>query len=273
MGLASSPDGRFVRANGLRHHLFEWAGDGPPLVVVPGITTPAGGAAFWAREFAPRWNVFALDVRGRGLSDRASDGYSLSRYAADLAAVTRALELDRPVLLGHSMGARIVAACAAADPRLARAVVAVDPPLSGPGRAPYPSPLEPYLEQIAEAQTGTATFESLRARSPGWSEEALRARLAWIGTCDPEAVEESYRGFHEEDFFEAWSRILEPVLLVRGAESEVVRAEALDELRAMNPHAELVTVPTAGHMIPWDNLPGFLKAVGAFLDRVAGWEN
>ncbi len=168
------------------------------------------------------------------------------------------------------MGARIVAACAAANPGLARAVVIVDPPLSGPGRTPYPSPLEPYLEQIAEARAGEATLESLRARSPGWSEEALRARLEWIGTCDHEAVEASYRGFHEEDFFAAWVEIGEPTLLVRGAESEVVPVEALDELRAMNPRAELVTVPTAGHMIPWDNLDGFLTAVVAFLDRVVG---
>lgn len=267
MGIA--PGDRFVRANGLRHHLLEWAGEGPPLVVVPGITTPAAGAAFFARELAPQWYVLALDVRGRGLTDRASDGYSLPRYAADLAAVTRALELERPVLLGHSMGARIVAACAAANPGLARTVIVVDPPLSGPGRAPYPYPLEPYLEQITEARAGAATLEALRARSPGWSEEALRARLEWIGTCDPEAVEASYRGFHEEDFFEAWGKIGEPTLLVRGAESEVVPVEALDELRAVNPQAELVTVPNAGHMIPWDNLPDFLTAISSFLDRVA----
>jgi N-formylmaleamate deformylase len=105
--------------------------------------------------------VLALDVRGRGLTDRASDGYALPQYAADLAAVTHALELDRPVLLGHSMGARIVAAFAATNPGLARAVIAVDPPLSGPGRAPYPYPLEPYLGQIAEARAGRVTLEAL----------------------------------------------------------------------------------------------------------------
>ena len=40
-------------------------------------------------------------------------------------------------------------------------------------------------------------------------------------------------------------------------------------LRSANPAAEVVAIVRAGHMIPWDNLPGFLEAVRTFLSRVA----
>ena len=54
--------------------------------------------------------MLVLDVRGRGLSDTPADGFTLPEYAGDVAAVIDELELEPPVVLGHSMGARIAAA-------------------------------------------------------------------------------------------------------------------------------------------------------------------
>ena len=76
-----------------------------------------------------------LDNRGRGLSSGGPDiGYTLDDYAQDAAGLIEALGLDRPFVLGHSMGGRIAIKLAATRPDLVGSLIVADPPLSGPGR-------------------------------------------------------------------------------------------------------------------------------------------
>lgn len=258
----------FVEANGIRQHYLEY-GDGPvEIVVVPGITSPAITWEFVAEELARDYRVLTLDIRGRGLSDRPASTYSLPEYAADVAGLIGALGLQRPVVLGHSMGARIVAALGALHPGTHGPLIVVDPPLTGPGRAPYPTPLASFREQLHEAYAGT-TAADVRRFFPGWSETALQLRAEWLGTCDEHAVVATYENFEREDFFGYWRRLLPPLLFVQGGASPVVTAAGEREVREANPAAEVVAIVRAGHMIPWDNLPDFLEAVRAFLRRVA----
>jgi N-formylmaleamate deformylase len=253
-------------SDGVRLHHLEY-GAGPSVVVVPGITSPAISWEFVAEELARDYRVIVQDVRGRGLSDTPPGGsYTLTLYAADVAALVTGLGLERPALIGHSMGGRIVAAAAALHPHLAGPLVVVDPPLCGPGREPYPFPLDPYVTSLRAAKSG-ATADDMRPYFPTWSEEQLRVRADWLGTCDETAVVESYRNFHEEDFFPHWSRCAAPVQLVYGLDSPVVPASSVGELESTNPAAEIAGVEGAGHMIPFDNLAGFLEVVQDFLGR------
>lgn len=252
-------------SNGVRLHYLEHGVGPTTLVVVPGITSPAATWEFVAEELGRTYRVYTLDNRGRGLSDRPASGYRLEDYAADLASVLKALKLDHPIILGHSMGARIAAAFAARYRTVPTPLIVVDPPLSGPGRAPYPVPLDVYLDAIRDARAG-ATAEAMRRFNPTWSDQQLQARADWLGTCDESAVTESHRGFHEEDFFTFWPLVRAPAILVYGEKSQVVPASAIPELASRNPSAELAVVPQAGHMIPWDNLPGFIAIVRRFVD-------
>ena len=227
------------------------------MLVLPGITSPAAVWEFAVEEFARRRRVLILDQRGRGLSDGPPSGYRLEDYAADARAVIAACGLTRPVVLGHSMGARVAAALAAATPEDVGPVVLVDPPVTGPGRPPYPFPLDFYLDGIRAAVAGETPSSSPHS---GWDAARLADRTAWLGTCDPEAVSASYRNFHAEDFLGRWAALARPALVV-GARSPVVPPAALDELRRTNPTAWVRTVEDAGHMVPWDNLAGFERAV------------
>jgi N-formylmaleamate deformylase len=136
----------------------------------------------------------------------------------------------------------------------------VDPPTSGPGHAPYPTSRAAFIRQLRQAQQGTDA-DAVRTFYPRWPERELRLRAAVLASCDETAVIESHAGFESEDFFALWARVPPPALLIRGADSPVVPPSAAAELTRLRPDIELVTVPDAGHMVPWDNLDGFLDAV------------
>jgi N-formylmaleamate deformylase len=266
------PVGRSQKAklDGVTLHYLEYGSDGPPLVLVPGITSPAITWEFVALPLSSRFRVLVMDVRGRGLSDRpASSTYTLPEYADDLAGFVEAAGLDRPFALGHSMGARIVAAAATLFPGVLGPIVVVDPPLSGLGRPPYPFPLEVYVNALHEAQAGT-TADDVRRYYPTWPERELRIRADWLATCDERAVVETYCNFHIEDFFEYWAQVAAPVLFLRGANSPAVTDAALGEITAANPAATIVSVAESGHMVPFENLDGFVEAVIAFANELEG---
>jgi N-formylmaleamate deformylase len=257
-----------VRANGLRHHVLQYGDPGAPdLLVLPGITSPAATADFFAVLLAELgYRVTVPDARGRGDSDRAAAGqYRLTDYAADVAGLVEELGLESPVLLGHSMGARIAAAYAVRHaPDGHGRVILVDPPVSGPGRDPYPTSWESFAQQLDEARRGTDPDE-VRRFYPKWSLRELQLRAEVLSSCDETAVLESYQGLEEEDFFEYWARLAVPAVLIRGGDSPVVPLAAVADLRRARPDIEIVTVPGAGHMVPWDNLAGFLDAVRPYL--------
>lgn len=258
----------YVAANDVRLHCLEY-GDGPvSIVIVPGITSPAITWEFVAEALARDYRVYTLDVRGRGLSDVTPAGtYGLPTYAADLAGFVRGLGLARPVVLGHSMGARIVAAYGALHAPAGTPLIVVDPPLSGPGRPPYPSPLESYTSAIQQARAGTTVAE-LRPRYPTWDDRQLQIRADWLGTCDLTAVSETHHNFQLEDFFGYWRRCQPPLLFMYGQQSLAVAAEDVLEIRGANPAAEIVGISGAAHMIPWDNLAEFLAVTRHWIDGV-----
>jgi N-formylmaleamate deformylase len=253
---------RWVRSGVLRLHVLDYGGDGVPLVVLPGITSPAITMDFVVRELTDLVRPIVVDVRGRGLSD-AGGTYTLEDYADDTLAVTDDLGLERPLLLGHSMGARIAAVAAARGTAL-RGTVLVDPPMSGPGRGPYPTTLEAFLGQLAEAQRGTDADEVAEAW-PRWPRRERELRARWLSSCDETAIAATHQGFESEDFFDAWPKVPAPTVLLHGADSPVVTAAGAAEAKQANPGARFVEIPDAGHMVFWDNPGPALQLVRAAL--------
>lgn len=260
----------FVQANGLRHHVLKYGRDEDPAVLMlPGITSPAVTADFIARKIADLgFSVVVPDIRGRGKTDRASAGkYRLDDYAADVNGIIGGLALHRPIVIGHSMGARIAAAYVATYVENDHAlVVMIDPPLSGPGRAPYPTNLASFMAQLNEAKRGT-TPDEVRRFYPKWPMREIQIRIEALPTCDEVAIRETHVGFESEDFFPYWRRITQPALLIYGKDSPVVPESGARELATSNPAIEIKGVPNAGHMVPWDNESGFFKVLVPALEK------
>jgi pimeloyl-ACP methyl ester carboxylesterase len=98
----------------------------PPIVFVHGFACAHSDWDEQVAHFSPRHQTVAVDLRGHGASPGTADECSVERYGADVAEVMRALTLAPAVLVGHSMGCRVVVEAALQAPEHTAGVVLVD---------------------------------------------------------------------------------------------------------------------------------------------------
>ena len=164
------------------------------------------------------------------------------------------------------MGARIALRLGHNVPANIARILLVDPPVSGPGRREYPAKLPWYMDSIRQSLKGMSA-EEIRAFCPTWTDEQLQLRAEWLHTCDEEAVVETFERFHTEDIHQDVPYLPCPALLVVATRGGVILPQDEDELKSLSPRLSVARVPEAGHMIPWDNLKGFLSTVRDFVER------
>jgi len=102
---------RSVEIGGLDIAYIEIAGSGPPLLLIHGFTDTSRSFSLLAPHLAGR-RLIMPDLRGHGAS-QAGESYRAADFAEDLAGLIRRLRLDRPVVVGHSLGAMVSVALAA----------------------------------------------------------------------------------------------------------------------------------------------------------------
>lgn len=259
--------GRHLLLGELRIHYVKVGSGHPPLVLLPGITSPAATWEFVAERLAAFADVYVMDIRGRGLSSGGAHlSYQLDDYAQDVQGLIDALGLDHPTVLGHSMGARIAVRFAAQSATALGKLILVDPPVSGPGRRPYPIALPYYLESIREVSEGRG-YAAIKAQF-GWTEEQIEARMEWLPTCDPFAIAETHRSFHEESIHDDLAHIDTPALLLYAERGNTVTDEDAAEFTLAMGNCTAQKILDAGHMIPWDQLDAFVAAVADFIAPV-----
>lgn len=117
---------KITLSSGVRIH-YQQVGEGPDLVMVHGIT---GNLAVWHLRIVPalseRFRILTYDLRGHGYSGTPPTGYSPDDMATDLLQLLEALEIERPVVIGHSYGADIALYLAARHPEAVREVIAIE---------------------------------------------------------------------------------------------------------------------------------------------------
>jgi len=103
------------------------AGEGPdPLVCLHGITAQHRAFNGLARNLVPAHSLAAVDLRGRGGSDKPDSGYGLDAHASDVIRILDHLGLESAVLVGHSMGGFVALQTALRHPNRVRAIVLLD---------------------------------------------------------------------------------------------------------------------------------------------------
>jgi pimeloyl-ACP methyl ester carboxylesterase len=212
-----------------------------------------------------------VDARGHGRSDAPEAGYGPGEQADDLAGAIAGLGVERPVVLGHSMGAATALVMAATHPQAVRAILLEDPPTwwvdrpmeSDAGRSEWLAGLKRSTREELLARQ--------RAETPGWSEAELGpwADAKQRFSCN------LVRGFgsppaSELDWPAVLARIGCPALLITGdpALGALVGEEDARALAALVPGLRVAHVAGAGHNIRRDRFDRYLDIVRGFLEEL-----
>ena len=269
-----------VIANGIKIHYYRTGGDKPPLVLSHGFTDSGLCWTRAAKALEGDYDVIMPDARGHGLSDAPQSGYADEDRAADLAGLIEALSLDKPALMGHSMGASTTAMTAVQYPDRVGCAVLEDPPWFD-GDSPWDrasqglSPEErkaqadKHIAQITEQKSKTlqeiASFG--REQSPTWDEIEFGPWAESKQQLSPNVV---LTTTVRTDWSEIVPGLQCPTLLVIGdpEQHSIVTAELAEKAKEMNPLIQVVQLEGAGHNIRREQFEGFVQAVTTFLAEV-----
>ncbi len=119
----------FIDTNGIRLHYIDHGGNGPILVMTHGISANAHSFDGLAKALGREVRLIAVDLRGRGLSDKPDTGYAMEDHAADILGLLDHLGLDRALIGGHSFGGLLTYHIAAHHPERVRRCVIMDAPI------------------------------------------------------------------------------------------------------------------------------------------------
>ena len=122
----SEPIMKEVKGDRVKINLAIWEGSLGPILCVHGITANCRCWDVVADVLAPQFRVLAMDLRGRGRSEKPDKGYSLETHLQDMNGLMDDLGIDRAVVMGHSLGAFIGLAFAAQYPHRVDRLILVD---------------------------------------------------------------------------------------------------------------------------------------------------
>jgi pimeloyl-ACP methyl ester carboxylesterase len=106
--------------------VLDWGGSGPPVVFVAGLGNNAHVFDFFAPKFIGSNHVYGITRRGFGASSAPLSGYSADRLGDDVLAVLESLKLERPVLVGHSIGGSELSSIGSRHPEKVGGLVYLD---------------------------------------------------------------------------------------------------------------------------------------------------
>lgn len=276
-----------LRANDVTLH-FAMAGQGPlPILLLHGWM---GTSYHWRKVMpllAARHRVVAIDARGYGESDKPYDGYDGRTIAEDLRQVASVLGLERPIVVGHDMGALPALLFAAESPESVRGLVYVDEPLPGYNLDRFTAftkdnpfvywwfafnaqPHVPALMWAGKEAELVDYFLTAMAANPSSISEADKAEYV-RGLRKPGGLHGSFGWYRdalttgEQIRAATATKIKTPVLAING---QYGHPGVEDQMRLVAENVRGVTLANCGHLCAEEKPEDFAAAVLAFADDI-----
>ena len=283
MASANSPRDEAITANGLRLNYLDW-GDvrtRDAMIMLHGF---AETKSIWeeiAHDLVRTHRVIAFDQRGHGRSERAPDNdYSRATQVEDLEALITGLGLRTVILVGHAMGGANAICYAAEHPDPVTALVIIET---------APEVLRSGMETLRRLVTARDEFATIdeavdahREYYPYATNEQLERRVrASIAITDDGAYGWDFDvAFRDSrlrppepdpgqrrlnDLWECVERVQCPVMIVRGAETDMLTPEAVQRLQRRIAGSRVSLIEGAGHAVPTDQPAALALNIREFL--------
>lgn len=266
----------FETINGLRLHYLDWGSRGKPaLILLHGGSAYAQWWDFVAPAFTGDFHVIAPDWRGHGDSQHAEPpAYSTRHYIDDLHKLLGKIGVERPVIVGHSMGGHNAVIYATEHAAETAALVMVDTTVN------YPESAVQFLRKLGQkpakvfnSQAEAISRFQVLPRESFFSKERLehiagfafteRADGRWVAKLDRRTL------FREPvDGRQRLARVSCPTLIVKAEKSPVLNHDKLAKLCAGLPDGRWAEVKDCYHHVMLDNPEGLIAVVRGFLKEV-----
>jgi pimeloyl-ACP methyl ester carboxylesterase len=250
-------------------------GEAPTLLFLHGLTDSGRGWPEAVRHWGERFSIVSYDARGHGESPRFTpeqlDGHPGEVMVDD--AVRLLEQLDRPVVVGHSLGGAVALAAATRRPDLVRGVVLEDPAPRGPDEPQQSGRGEEFLEGVRDslaAPDEETLYAQRKAQHPGWPDSELLV----TGVAEQQ-MDTDYLGRGDYKPATPWSELYAevrlPTLVITGDDpDEILVSEEVEQAITTigNPQVTLVRIAGAGHCIRRDQPEAFYSTVDDWLSRL-----
>jgi pimeloyl-ACP methyl ester carboxylesterase len=256
-------------SNGVRLAYVE-QGDpgGVPVVLLHGLSDSLHSFDL-LRPLLPRaWRVFAVTLRGHGGSDKPEQGYAMPMLAADVAAFLDAFDIERAVLVGHSLSTSVVLQTAANYPERVAAIALVGAfgdTRDNPGVQELRAAVREFEKDCGAAFAREFQESTLASPIPAdfldlaVSETLRMPAHAWRGVAE---------GFTEFDPANAASRCRAPAMIIWGDKDAYCPREDQLMLRNVLSSSRLFTLANVGHAVHWERPADVAALLRAFVAEI-----
>lgn len=262
----AEPKMKKVKGDGVEIQLALWEGNGKTILCIHGLTANCRCWDVMAEALTPRHQLIAMDLRGRGLSGSPPSGYSIEHHCRDILALLEDIGVEKPVVMGHSLGAAISLGFGAqyedrveriilvdgggklSEGQMNKVLAGIKPSLDRLGQV-FPS-FEAYLDLMKQApflQPWSPALETYFQYEVEEVDGGVRSRV------QPEHIQEEIRNLMEADAAQAYPKLTCPVLILRAtegmlAEDDVLLPEdAAERMLKEIPNARRVDVEGTNH--------------------------
>lgn len=250
----------------VRLAVAEHGAAGPQIVMLHGIGS--SGESWWPviDALAERARLIVPDLRGHGASQKPASGYLVPDYARDLDGLLVAYSLDRPIIVGHSLGGLITLHWARHQPARAAKLLIEDAPLVTP--SDVSTPFDGWI--ALASMTPEEAAAKYAVEYPHWSSEDCLRRARTITSVNLAVFTElrdSRQGTSSADPLAPFASIQSDTMLIYGdvTTGGMLRAEDAERFAVTLPNARAAQIVGGTHSLHRDNRDEFLRIAEEFL--------
>jgi pimeloyl-ACP methyl ester carboxylesterase len=255
-----------VQGDGVKIQVGEWTGAGPAVLCLHGLTANRVCFEIIAESLKGAYRVLAIDLRGRGLSDKPQTGYTLDTHCRDIKALLKDLGLSKITLMGHSLGAYICLAFSAGYPELTERIILLDgaAELSAEQWEKVGAGINPSVERLGKVWPSMEAYLAQARRAPffdPWNQtlddyyryDAEDVPGGVSSRISPATIAEERKNLAQIKPSELYPLVKCPVLMVQAkkgmlAEDDLVLPDdALQRMLKAMPQAKHVSLPSIHH--------------------------
>ncbi len=254
--------GNIISHENYTTHYNKWGEGNRVILAIHKVTS--GGEAWKSilKSLEQEFTIIAPDLLGHGYSQKSQDTYSLDLFCRQLVFLIEELDISKVTILGHSLGARVALAMSYFVPEFVEAIVCVEPPLSGPGKAKYPYDLSSVIEWRKNVVSQGVQF--CMASKAGYTYEQAELRARYGVLYDEKAARDIWNGFEHQSMDDFLGSLNCPVALIYG-DNGVLQPDQVNQAFQVCDTLKSYRITNCGHNPPWENYEKFMEHLHAFL--------